>query len=829
MAYRFWYNSFFLMFLIIQPLFLIVNIEVETNVISLKSTQLFSDELQQSMTNLVEEYSDVLVMFHNAIPDLEKYERLVVKKYSSFPVVRFQFNNSDQFSSFNKQFQGKIDLLEPVLGTTRNLPKSQNGNQKINSIRSHVDSTGATKLHDSGFTGVGVKIGIIDTGVSDHLDEFGSRIKAREVFITEEFGYSQDISIATDSWGHGTHVAGLAAGSTTGLAPDAEIYSAKIIHSTSVEGAGGGGGEETTLGMLEAIEFLINNSVDIINISLGQYHNLVDGLREAIIDYTTVQHNILFCVSAGNSGTSFGDRGSINNPAPSLQCIAAAASDIQGNALASFSSKGPRPDYSLKPDLSAPGLSISGPDFDGTGYVTKSGTSMASPIIAGAAALLIDFLKQENLTYTPGTIKSALLSGSEDMGYDVWRQGAGFLNVSRSLEILNKTSKVNESPDLVFLHPKKLPIDPYNILFSDTTIEFNLTVISSVEKNITVNVPENLSNIINVEKSSFIVNNSMLIPIIFNISSSTNPQVINGSLLVDNVPLLIQFEIRVPTARVLFEESFNRIVKHGFSTNVYEIQGDASNTIGMFSSFTKYLAYENNYSVTPHTSGSLSYEYLSKFDVVVLANPFSLASDIYMDWVSNPGLEYIQIPNDSIEALYTYVDSGGGLLVLSTIDSFYNITAMNGFLSRFDITITNENQLSITQSSIVNSQNWTEDITSFPYRGNYISSVGNKATVIAEDDGKATIISYVGSTGGRVLLFGSDLIFDNIGFSNHAYGGNTEQNQVLAFNAVAWLTEGEFREITTTSIPELDPILFLLVFGAVFVLLLFFYRIASEK
>ncbi|MHA2319773.1 MAG: S8 family serine peptidase, partial [Candidatus Hodarchaeales archaeon] len=740
-----------------------------------------------------------------------------------------QFEGRDQFLSFTKQYQDDILLLEQVTSMENILPNNQDYNQKVDSIQSHVDSTGAKILHQSGYTGAGVKIGIIDTGVSDHLVEFGSRIKAREVFVTQEYGYSQDISIATDSWGHGTHVAGLAAGSTTGLAPEAEIYSAKIIHSTSVLGAGGGGGEETTLGMLEAIEYLVNNSVDIINISLGQYHNLVDGLREAIIDYTTVQHNIIFCVSAGNSGTIYGDRGSLNNPAPSLQSITSAASNTQGNSLATFSSKGPRPDYSIKPDLTAPGLSISGPSNNGISYVSKSGTSMASPIVAGAAALLIDFLRQENLSYTPGTIKSALLQGSIDMGFDVWRQGAGFINVSASLDILNSTSKVNKYPNLVYLHPRKLPIDPYEVLFTDATIEFNLTIISSTNKNVMIVIPENLSDIINVQKSTYTVNNSMLIPIIFKIPPSKNPQRINGSILIGDALLLIEFEIRVPIARILFEESFNRIVKHGFPTNVDEIQGDTSNTVGMFSRFTRYLAYDNNYSVTPHTAGSLSYDYLSKFDAVILANPFSLASDIYMDWVSTPGLDYIQIPQDTINALYEYVDNGGGLLVLCAINLFYNITAMNEFLSRYDVALTNAYSFAITQSTIINPQNWTEDITSLPFRGNYISATGNKTTVIAENEGKPTIISYIGSTGGRVLLFSSDLIFDNVGFSQKMYGENSEPNQVLAFNAVAWLTEGEFREITTTTVPELDPILFLLVLGAVLILLLFLFRVISKK
>jgi hypothetical protein len=830
MIHRIWKTNLFLLLLINFSLLLSLNLDPQYTITLHNSTDLISGESSQQIADSIDKYSDLLVMFRTNVPDLSEYGDIIRKQFSSFPVVRLNFISKNQFSLFTQQFQSDILKIEPVRNLDRILPSYEESIMKIDSIQSHVDTTGAKLLHDSGYTGTGVKIGIIDTGVSDHLVEFGSRIKAREVFITEEYGYSADIAITTDSWGHGTHVAGLAAGSTTGLAPDADIYSAKIIHTTSVQGAGGGGGEETTLGMLEAIDYLVNNcTVDVINISLGQYHNLVDGVREASIDYASLNHNIVFCVSAGNSGTIYGDRGSINNPAPSLQCIAVAASDVDGENLASFSSKGPRPDYSLKPDITAPGLSISGPSNDGINYVYKQGTSMASPIVAGAAALLIDFLKQENLAYTPGTIKSALLAGARDMGYDVWRQGAGFLNVSASLDILNSTSKVSNSPDLVVLHPKKLPIDPYEVLFTDTTVEFNLTTISSITKNITIIIPENLSDVIHVRKNSYLLNNSMLIPIIFSIPPSKDPQIINGSIMIGDVLLLIEFEIRVPIARILFEEGFNRIVQHGFNTDVYEIQGDTSNTIGMFSQFTRFLAYENNYSVTPHTSGSLSYEYLSNFDVVILANPFSLASDKFMDWVSSPGLDYVQIPQDSIDSLYSFVDNGGGLLIMSTIGYNCNITAINDFLTRFDLALNDSSVLGIVQSTISNPQNWTENITSFPFRGNYISTTGNKTTVIADDDGNPTLASYVGSTGGRVILFSSDLIFDNIGFSNLAYWGNTEHNQVLAFNTVAWLAEGEFIATTTTTVPEIPPILFLFVLCAVLILLAILFRNMNKK
>ncbi|MHA2096281.1 MAG: S8 family peptidase, partial [Candidatus Hodarchaeales archaeon] len=441
---------------------------------------------------------EVLVFFKSSIPLLDGYEAFAIKKYNFFPIVQFHFTEESVFVSFIQEYKNRISSIESI-----NDPKlffisdNQGTKQEEESMNSIIESTGADKLHDLGYTGSRVKIGIVDTGVSPH-EEFGSRLKGAAVFVSQTNGYSQDITSVTDAWSHGTHVAGLAAGESSGLAPDAEIYNAKVIHTTSVTGAGGGGGEETTLGILEAIEYLVNNSVDVINLSLGQYHNLETGLRQDLINFASIKHNIVFCVSAGNSGSGLGDRGSLNNPSTALQSIAVAASDSFGSFLADFSSSGPKPDYSIKPDITAPGINILGPSNSGSGYITKSGTSMASPITAGAAALLIDYLKEMNLSYTPGTIKGALLKGAEDMGYQPWRQGAGFLNVSRALEVIESSPLVDNTPDFLYLHPQKLPIDPFEVLFPESSLEFNLTVISSRIKQVNINISEELSDIVNI-------------------------------------------------------------------------------------------------------------------------------------------------------------------------------------------------------------------------------------------------------------------------------------------------------------------------------------------
>ncbi|MHA1973524.1 MAG: S8 family peptidase [Candidatus Hodarchaeales archaeon] len=776
-----------------------------------------------------EQTIDLIAMFRHKIPNLNHFESFLIKKYSHFPVARFLFDQKSEALEFIQSFSNKISRLEINKISFNNLQlKSRDKSYAIEATGEELrQATGATYFHNIGLDGTGVKIGIIDSGVSEHLD-FGSRLKERASFVTIDNGYSQDISSVSDDYpstGHGTQVAGIAAGSTTGIAPGAEIYSAKIIHDPTILGAGNSGGEETTSGILDAIDYLLNKSVDIINLSIGQYHNLADGMRDLVINYVSQAYDIIFTISAGNSGSGYNDRGTIHNPGTALQCISATASNLDGTSLASFASSGPKVDYSIKPDISAPGISIRGPSSDGSSFVAKSGTSMAAPVIAGGSALLIQFLKSKNLSYTAGTIKAALLAGANPMNLPVWKTGSGFVNLTKSLILLNSTNLVNNTPELTYIHPHVLPFNPYNVLFSGSTVEFNLTVISSLKNKVNILIPETLADFVSTPSNNVLINNTTLVPINFTIPAEIDQRHILNTIQIANNDLLIDFEIRTPFARILFDETFNSIVQHGYGTGMYETQGDTSNSICTFSEFVDFMASENNYSVSPHVRGEFTFSELSKYDVLVLANPFSLSSDVYMDWVPNAGSTYLSLSQNSINAILQFVDSGGGLLILSTLDNYYNRTAFNAFLENFYIEIQKDKTSLIEQCTIINPMNFTANIDSFPFRGNYLrlTASTNRSNVIASVDEKATLISYETLSGGRVIVFGSDLIFDNIAYSSFAYNGNPEDNKVLAYNTVAWLVAGEFHE-TTTQIPEYPASLITLVFLISFALLLTLYN-----
>ncbi len=773
--------------------------------------------------------NDLFVLFHHTIPSLGVYQKYTDKRYTNFPVIRIKFPNSILKKYFFAIFRDNIHQAEPNRILTKKLHYIPNKATNIDKVSSPSirDSTSAVLVHQLGIKGERTKIGIIDDGIINNSQLFKSRLKGWDVFVNQDNDYSKDISDPRSVSGHGTRVANYAAGSTIGIAPKAELYSAKVIHDSSTTGAGGGGGEETTAGLLDAIDYLANKSVDVINLSLGQYHNLPNGLRDEIINIMSISENIVFTVSAGNSGSSYGERGTLNNPSTALQCISVAASDLNGKDITDFSSTGPKVDYSLKPDITAPG------------YYTSSqyGTSYSAPIVAGGAALLIDYLKSRNMSYSAATIKAALLAGAKSMGYPIWEEGAGFINITRSWELLAEAKIEDNTPDITYLHPTVLPFDPYEVLFPGSSVVFNLTIINGRNAEFNIKFSENLLPFLSLSYQNYVVKSaSLILPINFTIPHNTPPQAVLGNITINEQVLKIEFEIREAFAHVLFDESLNRIVRHGVQiSSVYEIQGDTSNTIGMYSAFTKFLAYDNNYSVTPHTNGDLSLSRLLNYDVLILANPFSLVTDKYMDWVEDSEAKYMTCSATTIHSIQEFVKLGRGLLVFNSIGSNYNISKLNELMAPFDIQMTTQSsgfspESRVYQSEITNHfLNFTENVESFPFWGNFIKTSGDLTHKIASLQGNTTIASYESLNGGRVLVFGSDLVFDNIGFSNFAYGGDLERNRLLAFNSVAWLAEGEFRELKEPPEPP-SPIIFVLCVTIIgVILIIFIYRNVSRK
>ncbi|TDD56948.1 peptidase S8 [Nonomuraea terrae] len=292
------------------------------------------------------------------------------------------------------------------------------------SLEHSVPQVGAPQAWQDGYDGKGVKVAVLDTGIdADHPDVAGK--------ITETRNFTDDLS-AEDLHGHGTHVAATVAGTGAasnglrkGVAPGAELAIGKVLDS------GGSGTESQVLAGMEWAA--LKSGADVVNMSLGG--DPTDGTDplSVAVDELTKQTGTLFVVAAGNEGGEY----TVGSPGAAASALTVGAVDAD-DALASFSSRGPRLDEAVKPDITAPGVAITAARASGTSLGTPvddlhtklSGTSMATPHVAGAAAILA----QRHPEWQAGQIKDALVSTARTIdGQTPYEQGGGRVDVARAL------------------------------------------------------------------------------------------------------------------------------------------------------------------------------------------------------------------------------------------------------------------------------------------------------------------------------------------------------------------------------------------------------------
>ncbi|SDM68046.1 Subtilase family protein [Lentzea albidocapillata subsp. violacea] len=280
------------------------------------------------------------------------------------------------------------------------------------SLDRSVAQIGAPAAHQKGITGKGIKVAIVDTGVDEkHPDLAGQQIA--------EKNFTSDPD-TTDNVGHGTHVGSTVASHDSqygGVAPGAQLLDAKVC----VEF----GCQESWI--LDGMRWAAEQGAQVVNMSLGGGDTPeVDPLEQAVNDLTA-QYGTLFVVAAGNSGSP----GSVSSPSTAEAALSVGAVD-RDDKIAPFSSKGPRVgDSGLKPEVTAPGVDIVAAKAGTTDHFAASGTSMATPHVAGAAALL----KQQHPEWTPAQLKSALATTAKPAeGVSAFDQGAGRINVAKAIE-----------------------------------------------------------------------------------------------------------------------------------------------------------------------------------------------------------------------------------------------------------------------------------------------------------------------------------------------------------------------------------------------------------
>ena len=309
-----------------------------------------------------------------------------------------------------------------------------------------------------GVDGQGIGIAVLDSGISQH-PALANRVVANVSFVTDD-------PQITDAFGHGTHVAGIIAGDAAaaagvapgyagGIAPGAKLINVRVL---------GGDGRGLTSDVIQGIDWVVANraryNIRVINLSLG--HPVMeacstDPLCEAV--NRAVQAGIVVVVAAGNGGKAADGRtvlGSITSPGNSPYAITVGALNTWGtidrsdDTVAASSSRGPSAyDRAVKPDIAAPGLRITSLQANGAflpamfptihvagsgnnAYMYLSGTSMATPAVAGGIALLL----QGSPNLSPAQVKFALQSGATAMADGgLMGAGAGSVNFWASRQI----------------------------------------------------------------------------------------------------------------------------------------------------------------------------------------------------------------------------------------------------------------------------------------------------------------------------------------------------------------------------------------------------------
>ena len=268
---------------------------------------------------------------------------------------------------------------------------------------------------ENAYTGKGVTIAFLDTGICK-IKDFENRILCFKDLINLNHN-------TYDDNGHGTHVSGIACsnGLLKGVAPKANIVMLKVLNES---------GNGNASDVLSGIQWVLNNhhkyNIKIVNLSIGTSSTMTN---DPLVD--AVEHlwdkGIVVVTAAGNNGPN---PCSISSPGTSKKVITVGSSDDEiYNKI--YSGRGPTRECIIKPDILAPGSNITSCRCENGEYKKLSGTSMSTPIVSGAVALLLE--KEPSLS--PDDVKYMLKLSSTSLNLPPNRQGWGLLNIEKLLNM----------------------------------------------------------------------------------------------------------------------------------------------------------------------------------------------------------------------------------------------------------------------------------------------------------------------------------------------------------------------------------------------------------
>jgi len=747
-------------------------------------SSVFGNCLMEVIRNSENAEVKVLVVFQEGISPQEQrsllnrvgFEYIFYKHYENFPIAQIAVSLKELRISQEKLEQ-ITQIKKLFLDTTLNIPALQNPPHSAMLIDEEnwwLQAIGATGLT---YNGTGVRIAILDTGIYSNHADFASKTPPT---IHTNFASDEGIRNSSDYkdiHGHGTHVAGIAAGTGAsslgkyqGVASGASILNVKVLNDY---------GGITDSDVIDAVDWIISeNKADIISMSFRT--NAQDSVYNpvSIALETATRNGIVTVAAAGNDGPQFL---TAIHPATANSVISVGAIDRNLN-VTSFSSLGPSFMGNTIPDILAPGQDIIAPEamnsLIGLGerytnsqisgsqpnsdYIILSGTSMATPMVSGAIALILNAYPD----LSPEGVRASLYHGAylppQYLGkYAANGIGAGIVNVSASIAWLDS---LTDPYSIVQAFPDTLPYEPLDLLsYPGDSQSFNISIFSAKSTPLSISITTSDSpNIVitsNINSTSFSTHSVQYVEFMFKIRENASMGLETGSIFLNDTGtgwILEQIDytinINYPKGRVYFD------ALHGMN-DIYPKWSSGFSQIEIYHAMkTLHMnGYQLVYSMQNWTmdtqsqliSRLLTPDLLSTMDIVILQTPV------------------IGYTNEEMVALKEFIEQGGSLLILGTRYQTMAMNSLNTLLQYLetDILIQYENIFDyrdvgfgyiLDKYSISDVDTDSPIFTSggsFAFWYGATLQTGSNAASIATLQDKTIVASHESGTGGNIVVW----------------------------------------------------------------------------
>ncbi|MHA1749968.1 MAG: S8 family serine peptidase [Promethearchaeota archaeon] len=762
--------------------------------------------LKKSLTNLQaknEEYVPIIILFKESGKTnilyknfINKYPDPVFKlkyKFQIIPAISGYFQKKQLLNLANENsivnvFENKILNLNLRLKINKNFEVIAHSSSSNNGSSWWKEYIGVNNTVLNGLDGTGIKVGIIDTGIgySDGILYTFHKDLQGKIKYSINFASGTDPNDLYDEYGHGTHVAGIIAASGessgglySGIAPGVEIYNIKVLNST------GSGFEDD---IIAGIEWSVNNSLDIINLSLGG--GVPDPkCPESLAVRNATEQGVIVVTSAGNEGPRYMTGLS---PGASESAITVGSSNYDKN-VSTFSSRGPNFEKLFDPDVIAPGediistlahnsfleryyqyynLLIKGNAGEQNNYVSLSGTSMAAPVVSAACALIKEKFNTTNLS--PYLVQLSLMQTAQDLGFDASTQGMGQINVSAAIIFLEQLINSGKVNSVAKIFPKKLPYAPFNIVnFPGESVEMGLKVIYNTSSTVMISVSNpftsegiefNLSNVSLTGSGIAILNFSIKTSKLSSLGNYNSTILIKNALDEELDSIEINFTLKAPRFKV-YIDTFHS-VKDQFSTSFRSdyIGIDYYPLMNFFQqhcieTFVPMEYWTRNYNASRNRN-FFTYPFIKTFDLIII-----------------PSLKLDLFTSEKL-ALKSFYNEGGDLIVMGDRYQRFSVKGVNDLLSSLGLQIQFKNEnfedfidngweyyfKTLNLTNIEDSHFLLENISGFDWKsGSIISTLDNDVDLLVSNSNQEPMLVFEQQedTNGSILVGGSEAFFSS--------------------------------------------------------------------